>query len=357
MARNLRKLLAGTEVAEFTPPGVPGGFASSTELLLNTVLAAWKDGSPAESETDVREWASYGMALGQADRRVRWEIGDWWNRGERYGERVDIVSHPDWKGPSYGTCRTYGSIAAKFDLSTRMYNLDFEHHRQVAKIPADNAIRILRDASAQATETGKVPPARQLGQQAKKEKRATREEELDEAAQRQSSRLGTKVYPVILADPPWRFKVWGEKTGMDRAADNHYPTMALEDICTLQVPAADDCVLFLWRTGSTSRKAHQVIDAWGFECKSEFVWGKDRIGNGYWVRDKHEVLMIATRGNPPAPAPGENHDSLQLLPKGKHSAKPERFYEIIEKWFPSCDKLEMFARAPRDGWDSWGNEL
>ena len=31
-------------------------------------------------------------------------------------------------------------------------------------------------------------------------------------------------YGVILADPPWRFEPFGRETGLDRSADNHYPT-------------------------------------------------------------------------------------------------------------------------------------
>jgi hypothetical protein len=37
-------------------------------------------------------------------------------------------------------------------------------------------------------------------------------------------------YGVIYADPEWRFEVYSRETGMDRAADNHYPTSATEEI-------------------------------------------------------------------------------------------------------------------------------
>jgi N6-adenosine-specific RNA methylase IME4 len=44
-------------------------------------------------------------------------------------------------------------------------------------------------------------------------------------------------------------------------------------------------------------------------------------------------------------------------PKGKHSAKPDIFYEIIEKMYPALTKVEMFARKTRSGWAWWGNEV
>ena len=73
---------------------------------------------------------------------------------------------------------------------------------------------------------------------------------------------------VLYGDPPWRFEVYSRDTGMDRSADNHYPTMSLEEIKALKVPAADDCVLFLWATLPMLPQAIEVMKAWGFEYKS-----------------------------------------------------------------------------------------
>jgi N6-adenosine-specific RNA methylase IME4 len=42
-------------------------------------------------------------------------------------------------------------------------------------------------------------------------------------------------------------------------------------------------------------------------------------------------------------------------PRGKHSAKPEAFLDIVEQVSPG-PYLEMFARRNRLGWDTWGNE-
>ena len=42
--------------------------------------------------------------------------------------------------------------------------------------------------------------------------------------------------------------------------------------------------------------------AWDFEYRSNVVWAKNRIGTGYWFRNKHEILLVGVRGNIPAPA-------------------------------------------------------
>jgi hypothetical protein len=47
--------------------------------------------------------------------------------------------------------------------------------------------------------------------------------------------LPDKRYGLILADPPWRFEPYSRSSGMDRAADNHYPTMTLDEICAMDV--------------------------------------------------------------------------------------------------------------------------
>jgi hypothetical protein len=88
-------------------------------------------------------------------------------------------------------------------------------------------------------------PVNRLRGAVKKHARVARERNLAEATARASERLGTKLYGVILADPPWRFNPYNRETGLDRAADNHYLTMDVEDIKAMEVPAAKNCVLFL----------------------------------------------------------------------------------------------------------------
>lgn len=190
---------------------------------------------------------------------------------------------------------------------------------------------------------------------AKKEKRTEREAELGEKQQA----LPDRRYGVIVADPEWRFEPWSRTTGMDRAADNHYPTSVTEVIAAREVPSisADDCALFLWATAPMLPQALLVMEAWGFDYRSHFVWAKDRQGTGYWSRNKHELLLIGVRGQVPAPAPGTQWPSLIEAVVGEHSAKPERFLEMIEEYFPSLPKIELNRRgSARPGWDAWGNE-
>jgi hypothetical protein len=114
----------------------------------------------------------------------------------------------------------------------------------------------------------------------KQERRRVRESELAAATVRASLSVGSKLYGVIYADPPWRFEPRSRETGMDRAADNHYPTMTLDDIKAIMVPAAKVCVLFLWATAPMLSAALAVMEAWGFTYKTHWVWVKTRAVTG-----------------------------------------------------------------------------
>lgn len=186
----------------------------------------------------------------------------------------------------------------------------------------------------------------------KASRRAQRELEL---AMKQRA-MPVRQYGVIYADPPWRWEPWSRETGMDRAADNHYPTMTIDRIKTLKVPAAADAVLFLWATAPMLPQALEVMAHWYFFYRSQFVWIKDRPGLGYWTRNQHELLLIGGRGKIPAPARGTQYGSVIEAPRHKHSAKPPIVHEMIEAMFPTLPKIELFARSRRDGWEAWGNE-
>ena len=163
-------------------------------------------------------------------------------------------------------------------------------------------------------------------------------------------------YPVIYADPPWRYE---HSRTDNRQIENHYPTMDLAQICALPVSdvAAPDAVLFLWATSPKLAESMQVIEAWGFTYRTCMVWDKEVIGMGYYARQQHELLLIATRGNLPTPKPANRPPSVvQVRRSTKHSEKPAEFYTLIESMYPEYARIELFARNARQGWAVWGNQ-
>jgi N6-adenosine-specific RNA methylase IME4 len=161
-------------------------------------------------------------------------------------------------------------------------------------------------------------------------------------------------FAIVYADPPWQL---GNPDG-PFAPENHYPTMPLEEIKELTVPAAEDALLFLWAVNCLLPQAIEVMAAWGFAYVTNLAWIKPSIGLGRWVRNRHELLLLGRKGGFRAPELEDLPDSVIEAPRGRHSQKPERVYELIEQMYPQASRLELFARGrPRPGWAFWGNEV
>lgn len=187
------------------------------------------------------------------------------------------------------------------------------------------------------------------------ERRTERAQEIEQASAAQPLASLGRRFPVIYADPPWHFESW-TPAGMGRAAEQHYPCMTLEDICALPVSdiAADDAVLFMWATAPMIPEALRVVEAWGFAYKTNAIWAKDSIGLGYWLRNQHEHLIIATRGNMPPPAHARS--SVFHGASGRHSQKPASVRDWIRDAYPDVGRIELFARDAAPGWTVWGHE-
>jgi len=166
---------------------------------------------------------------------------------------------------------------------------------------------------------------------------------------------------LIYADPPWRYR---NNKGQG-VAENHYPTMDIEDIKALPVAELADknCILFLWATFPMLREALSVVDAWGFTFKTvAFVWVKCNRktsglfwGLGYWTRSNAEICLLATKGRPERRS-RKVHQVL-ISPVEEHSKKPDEIRRRIEMLTGDVPRMELFARQRPEGWDVWGNEV
>lgn len=161
------------------------------------------------------------------------------------------------------------------------------------------------------------------------------------------------IYGVIYADPPWQYENGGSQGGVDA----EYGTMTDAELEAMKIPAAKDCVLYMWATAPRLDAAIRLIAAWGFEYKTGAVWDKERLGIGYWFRGQHELLLVGTRGKVSPPPSDLRIRSVIRSKSSVHSRKPDYVRDQIAKWFPDVPKLEMFARIKRPGWDAFGNQV
>jgi N6-adenosine-specific RNA methylase IME4/ParB-like chromosome segregation protein Spo0J len=223
---------------------------------------------------------------------------------------------------------------------------------EIASEPIEKQREIVAKGEREILAAAKEIRARKL-----EERRQERVEKLAEISSGDTALDGSiGRFPIIYADPPWRYE---HVEAESRAIENQYPTMALDEICALPVVdvCTDDAILFLWATSPKLSEAMRVVDSWGFAYRTCMVWDKEKIGMGYWARQQHELLLICTRGQPPAPPPDTRPASVVRVARGeRHSAKPIEFYELIERMYPRLPRLELFCRSPRDGWRAWGNQ-
>jgi len=168
-------------------------------------------------------------------------------------------------------------------------------------------------------------------------------------------------FRVIYADPPWKYG--DTREGLDKwagtAAEDHYPTMSIEELCALPVKdiAAENAVLFMWVTSPLLAECWPVIAAWGFKYKASFIWDKVRHNFGHYNSVRHELLLLCTRGSC-LPDGEPNTDSVVSIERNsRHSEKPIFFIELIESTYKTGKKIELFSRRKRDGWEAWGNEV
>lgn len=157
------------------------------------------------------------------------------------------------------------------------------------------------------------------------------------------------TFATIVIDPPWRY----ENTITRGAAEDHYPTMSLDELADLDLPAADNAHLYMWVTNGFLREGFDLLDAWGFTYKACLTWCKPQIGMGNYFRNSTEHVYFGLRGSLPTNA--NNVPTWFTADRTRHSAKPECFYDLVELSSPG-PRLEMFARRRRLGWHTWGNE-
>lgn len=184
-----------------------------------------------------------------------------------------------------------------------------------------------------------------------------------------------KKFGTIMADPPWQFQNKTGKVAPEHKRLNRYSTMTLQNICSMPVAqlADDPAHLYLWVPNALLPDGLKVMEAWGFQYKSNIVWekirkdgGPDGRGVGFYFRNVTEILLFGVRGkNARTLDPGRSQvnyiaasdpdgDILKTR-KREHSRKPDEQYEIIE----ACSRgpfLELFARGARSNWTVWGNQ-
>ena len=137
-------------------------------------------------------------------------------------------------------------------------------------------------------------------------------------------------FRTIVIDPAWEYD-WLSLAGRAKPG---YAMETHEQLLARDVAAwADDeagCHLYCWVTNNFMARACELVAHWGFQHRTIITWLKPPpFGLGSYFRNSTEHVIFATRGDTttrPAAASLPTHFEA---PRGEHSEKPEKFYEIV----------------------------
>ena len=209
----------------------------------------------------------------------------------------------------------------------------------------------LRDEAPADFEAVKIGEKRLID--VKKERRAAVLEKQRKAINDGAVALPEGVFEVICIDPPWPYGNADSYNANGFRGTYPYPEMSLDELASIELPAADDCILWLWTTHRFMRHAFALLDAWGFEEKVILTWAKDRMGIGRWLRSQSEFCIMAVKGKPAVKL--TNQTTVIHGERREHSRKPDEFYELVETLCIGR-RLDYFSREKRPGWAQLGNE-
>ena len=264
-------------------------------------------------------------------------------------------------GAESAPVKTTAIIAGEIGMSERV----LQENKQLAKNLTPEAKQAIRATELTKTDALKLARMEPEEQKALAEKIASGAAKSVVDARRlvarenihESQPLVTEAkYRVVYADPPWQY---GNKlTDNYGAAENHYPTMSIDELCRLPVAdmTEENAVLFLWTTSPLLEECFDVIRSWGFKYKTSFVWDKIKHNMGHYNSVRHELLLVCTKGSC-TPDVSKLFDSVVSVERTtKHSEKPEVFREMIDTLYTTGRKIELFARKAIPGWVTWGNQ-
>lgn len=171
------------------------------------------------------------------------------------------------------------------------------------------------------------------------------------------------TYGCIVADPPWKDRGHGL---ICRGSHRHYDVVPDREIAPLIASSplwdpAESAHFWLWVTNNRLEVGLKIMRELGFRYVTNMAWVKVRkgtvqIGLGQYLRGSHELCLLGVRGSTMIPS-RRDVPSAFMAPRGRHSAKPEVAFKYIERVSSKAERrAELFARAPRDGWDVWGND-
>jgi N6-adenosine-specific RNA methylase IME4 len=264
---------------------------------------------------------------------------------------------------------------------------------EIASLPRERQREILSDIAASPDGRKALKDvARSVRAEEQRERHSERQDIAEALTEKNPELPVGRTFSFVLIDVPRHHNVYSDITGSEKAPSNHYPTMRFEELCDFPIDrfAAASAIIAYWSTAASLLDDLDILAEWGFVALrprdaagklirgddgkplppvgqgrygSHQIWRKMRsgrqMGTGRWFFDQHELLILARRGEVPAPLPGTQPESVFEADVTDHSTKPgELVRAMIDRQWPQLAKIEVFARGDAPpGWTFWGNQV
>lgn len=257
---------------------------------------------------------------------------------ERQGERTDIVQN---SAPSEEFGKTRDKVARAAGVSH-----DTIHKVKTIQKKAPEEVK-------QKLRAGEMSINKAYSDIRTQEKREENTATLEDISVQEAKAI-EGVYDVVVIDPPWPMKkiereCRPNQTGLD------YPSMTEDELNNLEIPYAENCHVWLWATHKQLPTAIRLLEKWGLKYVCAFVWHKPGGFQPVGLPQYNCEFVLYARKGAPKFVDTKAFPVCFEAPRGKHSEKPERLYEMVRR-VTGGRRLDMFNRREIEGFDGWGKE-
>jgi N6-adenosine-specific RNA methylase IME4 len=172
-------------------------------------------------------------------------------------------------------------------------------------------------------------------------------------------------FEVFMIDPPWKqLKSNKRRVRANQGKELDYPTLSLaaifalldQEIFTL---AAEHHCVFLWTIDKYLSESEAAMTERGYIRHCRLIWDKTNgIAAAFTIRFSHEYLVWYYKPKLPLISNASRGIFRTVFAERsrQHSRKPDFAYRMVEQLYPAQQKIDVFSREKRLGWEQFGNQ-